>query len=146
MCADCGHALNVTLSAEQWDNSPPDCPACAGAPMAWDPKPVAIGGSVRSKAEKITEDILANDYHVSDIQRDHRHESVPKVTLKDARSAPANASTWGAAQAALEGAVAAGRQSRLKYGSGLDILHNNLKTGAEPDLIEISKRRAMRVW
>jgi hypothetical protein len=114
--------------------------------MAWDPKPVAIGGSNLAKANKLVEDIMEKDYHVANIQRDHRDHSTPKVTLKDARTQPSNASTWGAAQSALEGAVAAGRQSRLKYGSGLDILHNNLKTGAEPDLIEISKRRAMRVW
>jgi hypothetical protein len=35
---------------------------------------------------------------------------------------------------------------RLKYGSGLDVLQHNIKTGAEPDLVEISKRRAMRVF
>jgi hypothetical protein len=42
--------------------------------------------------------------------------------------------------------MAAGRQTRLKHGSGLDILQANLKSGVEPDLIEVSKRRAMRVW
>jgi hypothetical protein len=53
---------------------------------------------------------------------------------------------WGFASEALEAAVAIGRQSRLTYGSGLDVLHDNLTSGAQPDLIELSKRRSPRVW
>jgi hypothetical protein len=112
--------------------------------MQQDFQPVAIGGSVRSKAEKMTEDILRNDYHVADLQRDHRDQSTPKVRYQDQR--PQSNSTWGIAREALETAMAAGRQTRLKHGSGLDILQANLKSGVEPDLIEVSKRRAMRVW
>jgi hypothetical protein len=144
-CPDCGNFLEVTLTMDQADAEPPPCPVCAKQ-TAQEFKPFAIGGSTRSKAEKLVEDIIDKDYNVSNIHRDHRDGSVPKHSLKDARTQPANASTWGAATAALEGAVAAGRANRLKYGNGLDILQNNLKTGAEPDLIEISKRRAMRVW
>lgn len=145
MCQTCGHYMSVTLSAEQWDAPAPDCPQCSAKPMDQDYKPVALGGSLRAKAEKITEDILEKDYHVGDIQRDRRPESTPQVRYKD-QPLPADASRWVASREALEGAVAAGRQSRLKYGSGLDVLQQNLKTGEQPDLIEISKKRAMRVW
>jgi hypothetical protein len=55
------------------------------------------------------------------------------------------ASWWGIAREVLEAAVAGGRQTRLKYGSGLDVLQANLKSGAQPDLIELSKRRSPRV-
>jgi DNA-directed RNA polymerase subunit RPC12/RpoP len=145
MCSACGHYLNVTLTAEQWDAPCPECPNCSTQAMAQDFKPVAIGGSARSRAEKITEDILEKDYHVGDIKRDDRREATPQVRYKD-QAPPANASHWVGSREALEGAVAAGRQSRLRYGSGLDVLQSNLKTGEQPDLIEISKRRAMRVY
>jgi hypothetical protein len=46
----------------------------------------------------------------------------------------------------LEGAIAAGRQMRVKHGSGLDVLQANLKSGAQKDLIEISKQRSVKVW
>ena len=149
MCNECGHYMNVTLTAEQWDEPAPNCPRCNAwdfkEPMQQDFKPAAIGGSVRSKAEKLTEDILEKDYHVGDIQRD-RHEGVaPKVRYKD-QNAPINSSTWGVAREALESAIASGRQNRLKHGSGLDVLQQNLKNGTEPDLIELSKRRAMRIY
>jgi hypothetical protein len=145
MCNACGHYLNVTLTAEQWDAAAPECPNCSAQSMAQDFKPVALGGSARSKAEKITEDILEKDYHVSDIKRDERREATPQVRYKD-QAPPPNASHWVGSREALEGAVAAGRQSRLRYGSGLDVLQSNLKSGEQPDLIEISKRRAMRVY
>ena len=56
------------------------------------------------------------------------------------------ASPWGIAREALEAAIASGRQTSLKYGSGLNVRLDNLKSGAAPDLIELSKRRAARVW
>jgi hypothetical protein len=55
-----------------------------------------------------------------------------------------SASWWGIAREVLEAAVAGGRKTRLKYGSGLDVLQDNLKSGAQPDLIELSKRRSPR--
>jgi DNA-directed RNA polymerase subunit RPC12/RpoP len=145
MCNECAHQMTVTLSQEQWDDPPPECPECQRRQMTQDFKPVALGGSPRARAEKLTEDILEKDYHVGDIQRDNRKQAIPKVRYQDA-GRPANASTWGIAREALEGAVQSGRKTRLKHGSGLDILQQNLKSGAEPDLIELSKRRAMRVW
>jgi hypothetical protein len=48
-------------------------------------------------------------------------------------------SSWDIARELLEAAVADGRQTRLKYGSGLDVLQ------ALPKLIELSKRRSPRV-
>jgi hypothetical protein len=135
----------MTLTAEQWDAPAPDCPICSEASMQQDFKAPGIGGSARSKAEKITEDILEKDYHVGDIKRDERREATPAVRYKD-QAPPANASHWVGSREALEGAVAAGRQSRLKYGSGLDVLQSNLKSGEQPDLIEISRKRALRVW
>ena len=139
MCQTCGHYLNVTLSAEQWNDPAPECPVCAKAQMAQDFKPPGIAGhSARSKAEKLTENILANDYHVGNIHRDRHEGAVPRTSYQTAQ--------WGVAREALESAISAGRQTRLKHGSGLDILQQNLKSGAEPDLIEVSKRRAMRIY
>ena len=138
MCQACGHYMNITLSQEQWDDPAPECPICTQSPMAQDFKPPGIGGSVRARAEKVTEDILEKDYQVSNIHRDPRQGAVPKTSYAT--------SQWGVAREALEGAISAGRKSRLKHGSGLDILQQNLKSGAEPDLIELSKRRAMRIY
>ena len=44
--------------------------------------------------------------------------------------------------------MALGRQTRIASGgySGVDTLHAMLKSGEQPDLIEASKRRAMKVW
>ena len=111
--------------------------------MAQEFKPVAIGGSVRSKAVKIAEDIAEKDYGVADMQV-HGHEGLPpKVRYKDRPQT--DASTWGASTQALEMAIAAGRANRLRYGSGLDVLQHNLKTGVQPDLIELSKRRSIKL-
>jgi 2-hydroxychromene-2-carboxylate isomerase len=107
-------------------------------------KPVAIGGSNSAKAHAIAEDIAATDYHVADMQREHRSEGIPKVRYKDTTSV--QSSNWGAAQGAIEMAIAAGRQTRLQYGSGLDVLQANIKSGAEPDLIANSKRRGIRIY
>ena len=143
-CNQCNHMMEVVLSSLDWDAEPPECPACAAREMRQEFKPVAIGGSVYAKARALTEDIAANDYHVADMQRD-KHAATPTVRYKD-QSSNTMPSTWQAATETLEAAISAGRQSRLKYGSGLDVLQHNLKTGAEPDLIANSKRRAVKVW
>jgi hypothetical protein len=70
------------------------------------------------------------------------------VRYKD-QTAGVPVSTWGKDQtnAALEQAIAVGRQSRLRHGSGLDVLQANLASGAEPDLIANSKRNKMiKLW
>lgn len=144
MCEECGHYMNVTLTMEQVDDPAPDCPVCQPGRMQQDFKPIAIGNSVRGAAEKLTENILREDYGVANMQRDHRPESTP--TQVRYQTPPANPSRWGIAREALEAAVSAGRQSRMKHGSGLDILQQNLRSGAEPDLIALSKKRAMRVY
>ena len=54
--------------------------------------------------------------------------------------------TWGTSPEVLEKGIALGRQTRQRYGSGLDVLQKNLKSGAQVDLIEASKKRSMRVW
>jgi|SRR5215475_284628 len=144
-CEDCNHRLEVTLAADDWDAAPPPCPECERRAMRQDFKPIAIGGSTSARAHAITEDILSNDYHVSDMQREHRREGVPTVRYKDqTKNIPA--STWQAANGVLEAAISAGRETRLRHGNGLDVLQANLKSGAEPDLIAASKRRAVKVW
>jgi putative FmdB family regulatory protein len=145
-CPECFHRIEVMLEAAQWDDPPPSCPECDRREMQQQFKPVAIGGSNYARANAIAEDILENDYHVGNIQRD-RHEGMkPKVSYKDQTSTVAP-STWNAiGREALENAVAVGRQTRLNFGSGLDVLQSNLKSGAQPDLIEISKKRSARIW
>jgi hypothetical protein len=79
------------------------------------------------------------------MQVGRKQGDVTKTRYKDT-SSTVPASTWTAAQETLQAAVAAGRQSRLKYGSGLDVLQANIKSGAQPDLIEASKRRMIKLW
>lgn len=137
--------MDVTLTLAQADAEPPDCPLCAVATVQ-EFKPVAIGGSTATRARDMALTIAHEDYGVADITTDHRRDSVPKVRFKD-QGTPAQASTWGAAGAMLEHAVAIGRQTRLQNGgSGLDVLQRALATGEQPDLIEASKRRAMKIW
>lgn len=144
-CSDCGHFLEVTLRLDQADDPPPSCPQCAVRTVQ-EFRPFAIGGSTGAKARDLALTIANEDYGVADIQTDHRRDSVPKVRLKD-EGTSAQASTWGAAGAMLEQAVAIGRQTRLQNGgNGLDILQHALRTGEQPDLIEASKRRSMRIW
>lgn len=145
-CGECGHFMDVTLSMDQVDDPPPECPHCATRTFQ-EFRPVAIGGSTVGKAVALAETIAHEDYGVADITHDTRHGGTPKVRYKD-QGTPAQASTWGAAHASLEQAVAMGRQTRLANGgfSGVDTLQRMLKDGSQPDLIEASKRRAMRVW
>jgi hypothetical protein len=108
-------------------------------------KPPAIGGSVRMRAAKITEDIVARDYNVADMQRDRRG-GAPKVRYKDETPSSLPATWQGAAgqRSMLETAISIGKAHRGR--DGLDILQRNLASGAQPDLIEMSKRRSIKVW
>ena len=106
---------------------------------------MAIGGSASGRAHAIAEDIAGKDYHVADMQREHRAEGTPKVRYKDADIGP-NSSSWGIAQQSLQQAIALGRETRLKYGSGLDVLQSNIRKGVEPDLIALSKRKSARIY
>lgn len=145
-CEACNHFIEVTLAAEQWEEPAPECPACAARAMQQQFRPVAITGSPSARAHAIAEDIAAKDYHVANMNDARKEGDTPKVRYKD-QTASIPASSWaGVPQATLEQAIISGRQTRLNFGSGLDILQSNLKSGAEPDLIAASKRRAMRVW
>ena len=135
-CADCNHVMTVELRADQWDVEPPDCPACAQRTHQ-EFSPPAIGGSTRSKAVNLALDIAEKDYGVADIQASGREGERPKVRFKDDTG---GSSSWGAHPEALAQAVALGRQTRLQHGSGLDVIKSM------PDLIELSKKRSMRVW
>ena len=146
-CAECFHRIELMLEAAQWDDPPPECPVCAAREMEQQFKPVAIAGSTYAKANAIAEDILENDYHVGNIHRDRHEGAKPKVAYKDQTSTAAPPSSWQAiGREAMENAIATGRQTRLNFGSGLDALQANLKSGAQPDLIEISKKRSARIW
>lgn len=144
-CPECNFWLEVTLSAEQWDDPEPECPKCTERTQQVF-KPFGITGSNTARAHAIAEEIVTSDYHVADFQREHRREGTPSVRYKDQNSRADN-SSWSGVNAALEQAVAIGRQTRARYGgNGLDILQANLKSGAEPDLIANSKRRSIKVW
>ena len=144
MCSDCAHRMEVTLSAEQWDAPPPSCEACDAREMNQEFKPPAIGGSVAMRAARITEDIIANDYGVSNLTLDRRG-GPNKVRYKD--DATALPATWQATdgnRSILETAISIGKVNRGI--DGLNILQRNLANGTQPDLIETSKRKSIRVW
>ena len=145
MCPDCSHRMEVTLAADEWDAPPPSCEAC-DARMGQEFKAPNIGGSIGGKARKLTEDIIANDYGVADVKFDNRG-GTPKVRYKDQTAATVG-SSWQGANQLLEQAVAIGKQTRREAGGfdGLDMLKANLASGAQPDLIEASRRRAIKVW
>jgi hypothetical protein len=82
-CPDCFHHMEVTLSSDQWDAEPPDCPHCAERAMRQEFKPVAIGGSSLSRAGAIAEEIARNDYGVTNMTHGNRVGDVAKVTYKD---------------------------------------------------------------
>jgi hypothetical protein len=111
-------------------------------------RPPAIGGSIGGKARAIAEDIIANDYHVANIQFDNRQGGTSKVRYKD-ETASTLPSDWQKAghAAMLQTAIGIGQQNRREFGlDGLDMLKRGIASGAQPDLIEASKRRAIKVW
>ena len=145
-CPECNTIITVELRGDQWQEGPPSCPACDAREMGQIFRPPAITGSTARRAADVALDIAEKDYRVADIS-DARGErgSVPKVRYRD--PAPPNASTWGTSFNALQQAMAIGRQTRLESGgNGLDILQANLKSGAQVDLIEASKKRSMKIW
>ena len=148
LCPECNHYIRVTLTMEQAEDPPPSCPACDAREMRQDFKaPAIVNSSPYSRAQTITEDILAKDYHVANIHRDRHEGSTPKVSYKD-QTEPMRASNWGLniPPGAMSVAVNNGREIRKAYGSGLDMLQGMLKSGAQQDLIEVSKKRSMKIW
>lgn len=144
MCDFCAYRIDVELSSEQWNVEPPDCPRCAGTPLVQDFKPVAIGGSNIARATELAHTIAAEDYGVADLQSPSR--SGRAVRYKDQGADAIPASSWAAAGGQLQQAIALGRETRIKYGSGLDVLQGALKSGAQRDLIADSKRRSIKTW
>jgi hypothetical protein len=110
--------------------------------------PPAIGGSVRVRAARIAEDIIATDYNVANFQSDRREGGTPKIRYKD-QSDTALPASWTMAgdQSILQTAIDIGKQNRRQFGmDGLDILKRNIADGSQVDLIEASKRKAIKVW
>lgn len=156
-CPECNHFMRVELSAAQWDAPPPSCEACDAREMQQEFVPPRINGSPIARANAIAEKIAGEDFSVADMQRDARMGATPKTEYKDdmmgvpkrggrVRGQTATPSTWGASGAAIEQAAAYGRDTRLRFGNGLDVLQSTLKSGAQPDLIAASKRRSPRIW
>ena len=146
-CPDCNHRMEVTLTAEEWNKPPPSCEAC-DARTNQEFQPPAIGGSVRMRAAAITEDILANDYGVANFQSERRQGGTPKVRYKD-QTANVLPSDWqkAAHQNMLETAIGIGKENRRQFGAdGLDMLKRGIANGTQTDLIEASKRKAIKVW
>jgi hypothetical protein len=139
-CEKCAHAWNETLSLEQADDPPPACPYCLAAARQ-EFKPVAIAGAAamsRKAATEMAQTIAAEDYNVADMQV-HPKYGVENVRYKDTTN-------WTGINADLASAMAVNREDRIKFGTGLDVLQHNLRTGVQPDLIEASKRRSAKVW
>ena len=150
-CQECGHLTDVILDSAAWDEPPPTCPQCDAREMQQEFKPVAIGGSNRSRAVAIAQEIASQDYGVADIHANAREGETPKVRYNTpphvtSQWAGPTSTTLKIGQEALESAIALGRETRLKYGSGLDVLQSALKSGAQPDLIANSKKQAIKVW
>ena len=144
-CSECFHRMEMTLTADQWDNPPPNCAICE-ARTNQEFQPPAIGGSVRARAARIAEDIAANDYGVANINFEHREGGTPTVRYKG-QTASAMPAQWQGHRELLEQAISIGKQNRRDFGlDGLDILKRNIMSGDQPDLIEASKRRAIKVY
>jgi hypothetical protein len=146
-CPECNHRMEQSLTQEQWDSPPPSCEACDQR-MNQEFRPPAIGGSIGGKARALAEDIIANDYHVANIQFNNRQGGTSKVRYKD-ETASTLPSDWQKAghAAMLQTAIGIGQQNRREFGmDGLDMLKRGIASGAQPDLIEASKRRAIKVW
>lgn len=150
------YQYEATLTPDQWDQPPPECPQCQAHLMGQVFTPPHINGSNYAKASAMAEKIAAEDYGVSNITRDHRMESTPKVAYRDDMMGQPigkgrdwvsdTQSTWGTSSAAFQQAAANGRRMRRQFGDGLDVLKSTLASGAQPDLLAASKRRAMRVY
>ena len=143
-CPECFHFMRVTLTVDQVDDPPPECPACATRPsMSQEFSAPAIVGKNHVRARDVALAIAEQDYGLADIsERVCSYGEKPAVRYKDTSPTGGNApsASWSMARENLEAAVAIGRQTRLKHGSSLDIIKEM------PDLIEISKKRSARIW
>ena len=144
-CGDCFHRMTVVLSLDQWDAQPPACPACEQRAMDQQFVPIAVKGTQarhREAARNLAETIASEDYGVADMTTRGKGEPI-KHRLKDqgTPAQQAQVAHWTGDMSNIGHAIAAGRKTRSEGGDGLDILQRALKSGAQPDLIEVSKRR-----
>jgi hypothetical protein len=82
-CDDCGNEWEVSCAA---DDPAPDCPTCTKI-LDWRPKSFAIGGSNASKAVDYTQNIMEQDYGLTNF-RDSAVEGesaaiMPKYTTSE---------------------------------------------------------------
>jgi hypothetical protein len=137
-CYDCGRSWDVTLTAQQVDDPLPSCPYCHNQTHQEFKAPAIRGEAARNRAatDRRREDIAVNDMGVADFNTSGMREGdVPKVRYKD--SGPP--SSWVTPNAEMiQGGAQFGRQIRRELGGfdGVDMIKG------QPDLIEISKRRA----
>jgi putative FmdB family regulatory protein len=141
-CEACGHFMEVELRSDQWNTDPPDCPRCTAATQQQF-TPVAIGGSLSTRARDTALDIAEKDYGVADINFRHG-DSKPQVRYRD--TTPQPPATWGANNNALSQAMAFGKQARLEHGDTLGMLRRGIREGTVPDIIQNSKRMSAKVW
>lgn len=152
-CPECFHQWEVMLDAEQWNDPAPSCAMCDARETQQVFRPPAIGGTASARAHAIAEQIAAEDYKVADFTAFGKEGGRAKVRYKDqsdqvreGKWTGPNAKEYQMSQEALQTAIALGRDTRLKYGNGLDVLRHTLASGDQPDLIEASKRRSPRIW
>jgi len=149
MCMDCAHSFTVVLRHDQLDDPAPACPSCS-ARTQQDFKPVAVHGVKARQAEAARAealDIATKDYGITDINVSNYQGDKPKVSYKEQPASPERSIWAGPGADTIAGAIRDGRAMREQMGgSGLDVLEHNLRTGAQPDLIEVSKRRSARGW
>jgi len=70
-CNDCGDTFDVTCESADGD---PDCPFCAKV-LQWQPERFSIGTN-RSRALDLTQNIIENDYQLSDLKDNLREGDV----------------------------------------------------------------------
>jgi len=141
-CEACGHFMEVELRSDQWNTDPPECPRCTAATRQ-EFTPVAIGGSLSTRAADTALDIAEKDYGVADINFRHG-DATPQVRYRD--TTPQPAATWGANSGAMQQAMQFGRQARIEHGDPIAMLKRGIKDGSIPDMIANSRRNSAKIW
>lgn len=71
-CGDCDTVFEVACESKDGD---PPCPVCSKV-LEWRPTRIAIGGSTEGKAVKIAQDIMENDYGLSNYKDNNKEGDV----------------------------------------------------------------------
>ena len=71
-CNDCQAMFEVDCNSNDPD---PECPAC-NMVLEWRPKGFAIGGSIEGKAVKYAQDVMENDYGLTNFKDNNRQGDV----------------------------------------------------------------------